>query len=129
VTGDDLPFVLLLSKPFVYVWTFELLRRSLPRPGRPSGWASVGGGVARAFAGLVFGIPAFMLLLSLGPVGAGVGLFAVRALFWAGTAGLVFPPLDPRRGLVFGLAGAALNTVFDLTLFGAYPADLRRFCC
>ena len=125
MNGDDRFFLLLVSKPFIYCWAFEFLRRTLPRPGRPSGWASVRGGIARTVAGLCFGLPVFALLLRLGPAGAGIGFFALRTLFWAGTAGLVFRPLGLRRGLLFGLGGAALNTVLDLTLFGGYPPSFR----
>lgn len=125
--GDRL-LLILASKPFLYAWIFEFLRRTLPAFDRPSGRRSALAGLARAAAGLAFGIPAFTLLIHLGPAAATAGFFGIRVALWSGTASLLFPTLPWRRGLLFGLGGAALNTILDFTLFGG-PFNALRLSC
>lgn len=128
MSDGDRILLLLASKPFLYAWGFEILRRTLPSLDRPSGWRSAWAGITRAVAGLVFGIPAFMLLAPLGAAGLHAGFFLVRVLLWAGAGGLLFPTLTWKRGLVFGAAGAVLNTILDFTIVGGPLTSLRLSC-
>ena len=118
MSEGDLSLLVLCSKPFMYAWAYEILRRTLPAPERPSGWRAAGAGLARTVAGLAFGVPAASLLLRLGEAAYIPAFFAFRAILWAGIAGLVFPLLPWKRGCAFGLIGAALNLILDWTVFG-----------
>ena len=128
MSGEDLPIIALLSKPLIYAWVYEFLRRGLPLRDRGSGWRSAGAGVARAAAGLAFGVPAAILLLPMGTAVAFLGFALVRAALWAGIAGFAFSRLPVHRGLLFGLGGAALNTILDLAVYGTPLPSLRLSC-